>query len=582
MQKQIFRRPSAEAANFSAPDLHPLLARVYSSRDITQFADISRELSELLSPQTLKGLDGAVARLKQAVLNRERIVIIGDFDADGATSCALSVLALRAMGHMDVGFLVPNRFEYGYGLTPEIVALAAVQRPQLIVTVDNGIASFDGVDKANLLGIDVVITDHHLAAATLPNAYAIVNPNQPGCEFPSKALAGVGVIFYVMTALRTALRECNWFVEHGIAEPNMGDYLDLVALGTVADVVPLDRNNRILVHQGLRRIRAGRARVGILALLEIAGRRRERVVASDMGFAVAPRLNAAGRLDDMTHGILCLLTEDPSLAQEFAQELDAMNRDRRQIETSMQIEAQRLIDAMPNDETNLPYCFSLYDEGWHQGVIGILASRIKERYHRPAIAFAPGEKEGELKGSARSINGVHIRDVLDAVATRHPGLLTKFGGHAMAAGLSLPRENIDLFRTAINDVIAESVDENDLHAVLLSDGELSQADLNMFVAQLIREAGPWGQHFPEPLFDGVFRVMTHRVLGDKHLKLVVTPMDNPKLLLDAIWFNADLSLLPLAENAQVHAAYRLDINEFRGQQSLQLMVEWLEKSRASE
>jgi single-stranded-DNA-specific exonuclease len=576
MQKQIVRRPPTETGISSGPDLHPLLARIYSSRAIKQPSEISRELSALLPPQ-LKGIEVAVERLKYAVLNHERIVIIGDFDADGATSCALSVLALRAMGHTDVGFLVPNRFEYGYGLTPEIVAMAAVQKPRVIVTVDNGIASFEGVDKANSLGVDVVITDHHLAADHLPAAYAIVNPNQPGCEFPSKALAGVGVIFYVMTALRSALRAANWFVDRGIAEPNMSDFLDLVALGTVADVVPLDFNNRILVHQGLRRIRSGRARPGILALLEVAGKRRERAVASDMGFAVAPRLNAAGRLDDMTHGILCLLTEDPSLAREFAQELDAMNRDRRQIETGMQIEAERLIKSMTIDESGLPYCFCLHDDGWHQGVIGILAARIKERYHRPSIAFAPGEKAGELKGSARSINGVHIRDVLDVVATRHPGLLTKFGGHAMAAGLSLPVENLAAFRTAINAAISDIVDENDLHAVLLSDGELLHTDFNLFVAQLIREAGPWGQHFAEPMFDGVFRVIQQRVLGEKHLKMVLTPQDNTKLPLDAIWFNANLALWPLPDNALVHVAYKVDINEFRGQQSLQLMVEYLSR-----
>lgn len=575
MQKQIRRRDIVEAGIASGPDLHPLLARIYSSRDIKTPTEISRELNALLPPTQLKGLGVAVDRLKSAVLNRERIVIIGDFDADGATSCALSVLALRAMGHAEVGFLVPNRFEYGYGLTPEIVAMAAIQKPRVIVTVDNGIASFEGVDKANALGVDVVITDHHLAASQLPAACAIVNPNQPGCEFPSKALAGVGVIFYVMTALRTALRECGWFAQQGIAEPNMGDFLDLVALGTVADVVPLDGNNRILVHQGLRRIRSGRARPGILALLEVAGKRRERAVASDMGFAVAPRLNAAGRLDDMTHGILCLLTEDPLLAREFAQELDSMNRDRRQIESGMQIEAERLIKSMAIDESGLPYCFCLHDEGWHQGVIGILAARIKERYHRPSIAFAPGEKPGELKGSARSINGVHIRDVLDVVATRHPGLLTKFGGHAMAAGLSLPAGNLAAFRQAVNAAIAETIDQNDLQAVLMSDGELSQGDFNLFVAQLIREAGPWGQHFPEPLFDGVFRVIQQRVLADKHLKLVLAPQDNAKLLLDAIWFNASLDARPLQENAMVHVAYKMDVNEFRGQQSLQLMVEWL-------
>lgn len=575
MEKQIRRRALVETGIASGPDLHPLLARVYSSRDIKTPSDISRELNALLPPGQLKGLEVAVERLKNAVLNRERIVIIGDFDADGATSCALSVLALRAMGHAEVGFLVPNRFEYGYGLTPEIVAMAAIQKPRVIVTVDNGIASFEGVDKANSLGVDVVITDHHLAADHLPAACAIVNPNQPGCEFPSKSLAGVGVIFYVMTALRTALRDNHWFAQQGIAAPNMGDFLDLVALGTVADVVPLDANNRILVHQGLRRIRAGRARPGILALLEVAGKRRERAVASDMGFAVAPRLNAAGRLDDMTHGILCLLTEDPSLAREFAQELDAMNRDRRQIETGMQIEAERLIKSMSIDESGLPFCFCLHDEGWHQGVIGILAARIKERYHRPSIAFAPGEKDGELKGSARSINGIHIRDVLDRVATRHPGLLTKFGGHAMAAGLSLPTQNLDAFRVAINDAIADVVDAGDLQAVLLSDGELSQADFNLFVAQLIREAGPWGQHFPEPLFDGVFRIIQQRVLGEKHLKLVLAPQDNVKLPLDAIWFNANLDIWPLPDDALVHVAYKMDVNEFRGQQNLQLMVEWL-------
>jgi single-stranded-DNA-specific exonuclease len=574
MQKQIVRRRIVESGAAFGTDLHPLLARIYCARDVTRSSEISRELSALLPPR-LKGIDIAVQRLQTAVQNGERIVVIGDFDADGATSCALAVLALRAMGHHDVNFLVPNRFEYGYGLTPEIVALAAVQKPQVIVTVDNGIASFDGVDRANTLGIDVIVTDHHLAAERLPAACAIVNPNQPGCEFPSKALAGVGVIFYVMSALRSALRAAGWFAQRGIAEPNMSEFLDLVALGTVADVVPLDCNNRILVHQGLRRIRAGRARPGILALLEVAGRRHERVVASDMGFAVAPRLNAAGRLDDMTHGILCLLTEDPALAREFALELDALNRDRRQIETGMQLEAERLIKGMSIDESGLPYCFCLYDEGWHQGVIGILAARIKERYHRPVIAFAPGEKAGELKGSARSINGVHIRDVLDIVATRHPGLLTKFGGHAMAAGLSLPQQNFAAFSQAINDAIAETVDENHLHAVLLSDGELTQSDFNLFVAQLLREAGPWGQHFPEPLFDGVFRVIQQRVVGEKHLKLVLTPHDNARLALDAIWFNADLALWPLPDNAHVQVAYRLDVNEFRGQQNLQLMVEWL-------
>src|SRR5690606_9856774 len=435
MQKRIRRREITEHTQANLGNQLPeLLQRVYRARGVTQEQELQHQLTLLQRPN-FKGLPEAVALLADAVVAQANVLIVGDFDADGATSCALAVLALRAMGLQNVDFLVPNRFEFGYGLTPEIVAVAAAQQPDMIVTVDNGISSIEGVRAARELGIAVVVTDHHLPGNELPEADAIVNANQPGCPFPSKNLAGVGVIFYVMNALRAELRQMGWFEESGIAEPNMASFLDLVALGTVADVVPLDYNNRILVAQGLQRIRAGVCRPGIKAMLEVAGKQAQRLVASDFGFALGPRLNAAGRLDDMSLGIQCLMCESEQLAREMAAQLDELNRDRKAIETGMQQEAMAMLQkALNADAGSLPWGVCLFDETWHQGVIGILASRIKDKYHRPVIVFAD-VGDGQIKGSARSVPGFHIRDALDAVATRHPQLLQKFGGHAMAAGM---------------------------------------------------------------------------------------------------------------------------------------------------
>jgi single-stranded-DNA-specific exonuclease len=577
MKKQIERRSVSAACCDWPESLHPLLQRVYQSRDIADTRQLQLELSCLFSPDQLSGIERAVERLLQAFEQQQKVVIVGDFDADGATSTTLALLALQALGLANTGFLIPNRFDYGYGLTPEIVALALQQKPALIITVDNGISSIDGVAAANAKGVDVIVTDHHLPGKELPAAVAIVNPNQPDCAFPSKNLAGVGVIFYLMSALRSALRERQWFQKKGIAEPNMAQYLDLVALGTVADVVPLDHSNRVLVHQGLKRIRAGKARPGILALLQVSKRKRERVVASDLGFAVGPRLNAAGRLDDMTHGVSCLLCNDPALALEMATELDELNRDRRQIEQAMQLEALKIVDELHLDSGGVMHARSLclYDPRWHQGVIGILASRIKERFHRPVIAFANSDTEGELKGSARSISGVHIRDILDAVAAHHPGMLNKFGGHAMAAGLTLAADRLEDFQKAFEQEIVAATEESFFRPVLLSDGELKADEFNLFLAELIRNAGPWGQMFPEPVFDGIFYLVQQRLVGDKHLKMVLSLDEDHRQIIDAIAFNVDLSQWPNQQADRVQIAYRLDINEYRQQQSLQLIVEYL-------
>ena len=550
------------------------LARIYAARGIQSKEQLGRNLKELLPDTEMKGMAAAVSRLVQAIRAHESIMIVGDFDCDGATSTTLAVLGLRMMGATNVDYLVPNRFEYGYGLSPEIVEVAFTQSPQLLVTVDNGISSVEGVARANQLGMEVVVTDHHLAGRIIPDAVAIVNPNQPGCDFNAKSTCGVGVIFYVMIALRRALQAEHWFDENNIALPNLASLLDLVALGTVADVVALEHNNRTLVYQGLQRIRAGRARPGLLALIEIAGRRRERLVASDLGFAIAPRLNAAGRLEDMSIGIECLLADDPEVARELAQTLDQLNLDRRAIEQDMQQQALSWLDKMDFDNDSLPFGLCLFEEGWHQGVVGILASRIKERTNRPVIAFAPGDN-GEIKGSARSIPGLHIRDALDQVASRFPGLIFKFGGHAMAAGLTIPASGLEAFRTAFDQVVREQLTKEDLEQRLETDGSLLAADMTLVLAEHIREAGPWGHHFPEPMFDGVFRVLQQRIVGQRHLKIVLMePLTG--LAIDAIQFNTDLSVWPNAAINSVRAVYKLDINEFRGQQSVQLMIEYLE------
>ncbi len=571
MSKAIRRREVGTDDDLAAADLHPLLARIYRGRGVTSADELALDLAALLPPDALSNAPAAGALLADAIDAQLRILVVGDFDADGATSTALFVTAMRAFGAAHVDYLVPNRFEYGYGLTPEIVDLAMQRQPDLIVTVDNGIASIEGVARASELGIRTLITDHHLPGATLPAAELIVNPNQPGCTFPSKCLAGVGVIFYLMMALRIELRRRG---SEG-ADVNLGQFLDLVALGTVADVVPLDRNNRILVAAGLQRIRSGQARPGILALLRIASRDFRSIVASDLGFAVGPRINAAGRLDDMSVGIECLLAETDAEAGRYAAQLQQLNDERRVIERDMQTTAMQILASMALDEPgSAPVAVALYRQDWHQGVIGILASRIKDRLHRPTIAFADGD-DGQIKGSARSIRGIHIRDVLDAVATRHPGLITRFGGHAMAAGLTLPRERYDDFAAAFVEEVERQADPVLLQAVIESDGELQASDFDLELAQTLRFAGPWGQHFPEPVFDGRFAVISQRLVGERHLKLVLSP-DGGQTLVDGIAFNIDPERWPDERVATVDLAYRLDVNEFRGQRSVQVMVEQLE------
>lgn len=579
MTKTIIRRPPQQSqANDWPADLHPLLAQVFCRRELDSSAELEYSLQQLLPYTDLLGIDQATALLAQALQQQQRILIVGDFDADGATSCAVAIRALRLLGARQVDYIVPNRFEYGYGLTPEIVEVAAQRRPQLIITVDNGIASNAGVAAARQRGIQVLITDHHLPGATLPQADAIVNPNQPEDGFASKHLAGVGVIFYVMLALRAHLRAIGWFEQLGSAPPKLASLLDLVALGTVADVVKLDYNNRILVNQGLARIRKGRCHAGIRALIEIAGRQHQRLVASDLGYTIGPRLNAAGRLDDMSLGIECLLTDDIRQAERYAQQLDTLNKERRDIELSMKEQAldyvtelTRCHPAVEQAQLGLPYGLCLYDEHWHQGVIGIVAARIKEHYHRPVIAFAPAGND-ELKGSARSIPGLHIRDVLDAIAARHPGMLSKFGGHAMAAGLTLQHQHYDSFSRAFDEEVRRHVSADDLRGVIYSDGELSDSDFSLELAELLRSAAPWGQGFPEPVFDGIFELKTQRVVGERHLKMQLQ-LSPQTPALEAIAFNTPEQSVAPGQPAQLHIAYRLDVNEFRGQRDLQLIVE---------
>lgn len=554
--------------------LSPILQRIYVARGVQSDEELDLTLKSLHPFNALTHIDKAAQRLEQALRENQRILIVGDFDADGATSSALAVSALRAMGAAHVEFLVPNRFEFGYGLTPAIIEVAKKWHPHLIITVDNGIASIEGVDAANQAGIDVIITDHHLPAETLPKAFAIVNPNQLNDQFSSKCIAGVGVIFYVMLALRRQLSNTSWFSEKSIQEPNMSHYLDLVTLGTVADVVSLDQNNRILIHQGLLRIRQGLCRPGIKALIEVAGRRCEQIRESDLGFVVAPRLNAAGRLDDMSLGIECLLCEDFEKARCLASELDALNIERRRIEGEMKEQAMQALDkvSLKNDAyaLQLPLALCLMDESWHQGVIGILAGRLKEKFFRPAIVFA-AVSETELKGSARSVEGLNIRDVLAAIDKDNPGLIIKFGGHAMAAGLSLHPDSFFNFRQALLAEVGKHLDESYLKGEILSDGPLMPIELSIETAKLLHEAGPWGQRFPEPVFDNRFEILEQRIVGQHHLKLSLLHEQGGEVL-DAIAFNVDLKSWPNHQARYMHAAYRLDINHYNGRTKLQLLI----------
>jgi len=554
-------------------DLHPVIDRIYRGRNIANMDDLENGLKGLTHFNVLKGMPQAAQILANTVVQNKRIIIVGDFDADGATSTSVCILALRAMGYHNVDFLVPNRFDFGYGLSVPIVDEAAKQGAEVIVTVDNGISCIDGVTHAKSLGMQVVVTDHHLPGDVLPPADAIVNPNQPGCEFPSKNLAGVGVAFYIMLALKAELQQQGHFEKAGLAPPNLASLLDIVAVGTVADVVVLDKNNRILVHQGLQRIRAGKCRPGIKALVEVANRDCAHLTSTDLGFVVGPRLNAAGRLDDMSQGIACLLEDETIQARMIAAELDALNKERREIETGMKAQAESVLEQMALDEGDMPSALVVYREDFHQGVIGIVAGRLKEKYLKPVIAFAHQDDE-IIKGSARSIPGVHIRDVLDEVNTRYPGVIEKFGGHAMAAGLSLPVAKLQDFERAFVDIARAHMEKLDGNHALLSDGDLSSEELCLPFAHLLRQAGPFGQGFESPLFDGEFALLDQRLVGQKHLKMVLKSDGANEV--DAIAFNVDLKSWPNAIVKRVHIAYRLDINVFRGQETVQLIVEQIE------
>ncbi|HCN65880.1 MAG TPA: single-stranded-DNA-specific exonuclease RecJ [Pseudomonas sp.] len=566
---RIEPRPLPETLPFLG-EMPTLLTRLYAARGVQSQAELDKSLARLIPYQQLKGIDAAVDLLVVALEQRQRILIVGDFDADGATASTVGMLGLRLLGAAHVDYLVPNRFEYGYGLTPEIVEVALTRSPQLLITVDNGISSVEGVAAAKKAGLSVLVTDHHLPGNELPAADAIVNPNQPGCEFPSKALAGVGVIFYVLIALRARLNSLGWY--QTVKAPNIAELLDLVALGSVADVVPLDANNRILVHQGLERIRAGRARPGLKAILEVAKRDHSKITSTDLGFILGPRLNAAGRLDDMSLGIECLLTDDPNAARDMAAQLDEMNQDRKSIEQGMQREALAQLKELTLD--SMPFGLCLFDPEWHQGVIGILASRLKERYFRPTFAFADAG-DGMLKGSGRSVPGFHIRDALSVVAAQHPELISKYGGHAMAAGLTLPEANFPLFAQAFDEEVRRQLREEDLTGRLLSDGSLAIEEFHLELARALRHAGPWGQHFPEPLFHGVFQLVEQRIVGERHLK-VVLKTECGSVKLDGIAFGVDREVWPNPTIRWVELAYKLDLNEFRGNETVQLMIAHIE------
>ncbi len=574
VKKQIVQR-SVPGGKALLGDMDPVLQAIFRSRGVLTAAELDIALSHLPSPWLLSGMREMAELLVSAIKQQKAISIVADFDADGATSCALAIKGLSLLGAKPPQFVVPNRFEYGYGLTPEIVELVKQQNPDIIITVDNGISSLDGVKAAKAAGIQVLITDHHLPGPELPAADAIVNPNLDGDKFPSRNIAGVGVMFYVLMALRIRLRELQWFEKNRVAEPNLGQLLDYVALGTVADVVALDHVNRILVHQGLLRIRAGKCHTGIKMLTEIAGRNLANLYAADLGFALAPRLNAAGRMNDMSLGIQCLLSDDETVARHIAQQLDGLNQDRKEVEGQMKTEAMLLLAEMKQlDEKHALPGVCLYDASWHQGVIGILASRIKDRLHRPVIVFAPADN-GDIKGSARSINGVHIRDVLSEIAAGHPQLLSKFGGHAMAAGLTIKMHDYPHFAILFAETVAAHLEQVELEQKICSDGELDEQHLSLAFAEQIQQAAIWGQAFPEPLFNGVFDVIQCRIVGRQHLKFVLRLPFNG-LLLDAIAFFADQPESWL-DSRKITAVYKLDINIYRGQRSLQLQLQYLEK-----
>lgn len=574
VKKNIVPRPS-NGKKSHLKGIHPILEGIFSARGITENEQLERTLAKLPSPWLLSGMEEMVEHLIIAIKQQQKITIVADYDADGATSCVVAIKGLELLGASKVSYVVPNRFEYGYGLTPEIVELVKQQQPDIIITVDNGISSLEGVKTANKANIKVLITDHHLPGEQLPEAVAIVNPNLIDDQFPSANIAGVGVIFYVLLALRSRLKEQQWFAQKNSQPPNLAQLLDFVALGTVADVVTLDQVNRILVHQGLLRIRSGYAHPGIKALIEKANKQLSSLSSSDLAFALGPRINAAGRMDDMSLGIQCLLTEDDKLARDIADQLNQFNNDRKEVEAQMKTEAMSLLDELQVfNEKHLPAGICLFEKHWHQGVIGILASRIKDHLHRPVVAFASSDK-GEMKGSARSIPGVHIRDVLSEIATNHPQILSKFGGHAMAAGMSIKIHDYPVFALAFDEVVLKHLANVDVEQKIYSDGQLSETEITLEFSEQLKNAGTWGQNFPTPVFDGVFDVIQCRIVGQKHLKFVLR-FPFSELLIDAISFFVEQPEKWLGTRS-INSAYQLDTNEYKGSKSVQLILQYIEK-----
>lgn len=572
MEKIIQARQFVDDSHLPS-HLHPVIKQVYATRQVSHADELNNSAATLHDFRLFKDIDKATELLIAALNSQSKILIVGDFDADGATSTATLMHGLTMFGFNQLDYLIPDRFSLGYGLSPALAEQIVTIAPDLVITVDNGISCIAGIDIVKAAGIKVLVTDHHLQGEQLPDADAIVNPNRHDCEFPSKSIAGVGVAFYLLIALRSALRDSGHFSAQ--QPPNLAELLDIVALGTVADVVALDANNRTLVHQGLARIRSGNTRPGITALIEVANRNAARLSASDFGFSLAPRLNAAGRLDDMSLGIACLLSADLNQARRIAGELDSLNHERREIEQGMQAEAQAVLDRLAFSSDTVPDAICLYQQDWHQGVIGILAGRLKEKYHRPTVIFAGGDN-GEIKGSCRSIEGLHMRDLLERLNTLHPHLINKFGGHAMAAGLSINEQHFSEFKQAFEQAVAAQLSEEHKQCIILTDGELPSDCFNMDFAQLIKQAGPWGQQFPEPVFEHTFEVVQQRIVGEKHLKLVLKHQSGR--LVDAIAFGVDVKAWPDTEVRLVDVAYQLDINEFRGKFTLQLIVRELQKS----
>ncbi|WP_405602210.1 MULTISPECIES: single-stranded-DNA-specific exonuclease RecJ [unclassified Pseudoalteromonas] len=571
MKKLIIARENVDDSHLPS-NLHPVIKQIYANRHVFSADELDNSVATLHDFKLFKDIDKASDLLIEALKAQSHILIVGDFDADGATSTATLMQGLSMFGFKHLDYLIPDRFSLGYGLSPALAEQIVQIKPDLVITVDNGISCIAGIDILKAVGIKVLVTDHHLQGEQLPNADAIVNPNRHECDFPSKSIAGVGVAFYLLIALRSVMRDLGYFEQQ--PPPNLANLLDIVALGTVADVVALDANNRTLVHQGLARIRSGKTRPGITALIEVANRNAARLSASDFGFSLAPRLNAAGRLDDMSLGIACLLSTDINQARSIASELDSLNFARREIEQGMQAQAQAVLDRLAFNDDNIPDAICLFQDDWHQGVIGILAGRLKEKYHRPTVIFAGGEN-GEIKGSCRSIEGLHMRDLLEGLNTADPHLINKFGGHAMAAGLSINEQHFNDFKKAFDVAVSAQLSEESKRCIVFSDGELPNDCFTMEFAQLLKQSGPWGQQFPEPVFEHTFEIIQQRIVGEKHLKLVLKHQSGR--LVDAIAFGIDVKEWPDTEAKFVKLAYQLDINEFRGKFTLQLIVRELEK-----